>query len=731
MMKKSIFLYAQISGVCLAQISAGDVIAIDFGSVTAATANYNEIDGTGTQSVTDLIRFSDGSATGVGFTISGITNSTSNPNRSLQGEVPASSDPTIFQDFVLSNSGGSVLSMSFSGLSDTLEFGVFGGAALNLPTIESTWGVDGQTVTKLSEDGTNTYTYHSFDNVQTDGSGGLDISLSLAEESATANAVLLAELTLTAYSIDSTDLASANADALAAVTSEANALALANLQTDVDEAAQGVVIQNVETLISANDATFQNLETVEEYLAAVNAVNGSGVDLTTYLSSVELLSVNDMDLTDAITTAEAEAVAAYLVHESRVSVESSDITVDEDTIKAAVDTSAISVEAFTIDDVTLTDETSAIPLADLTTDQIAALDALGRFDSDGTLFEGVMPLSATQTLNTTSLSNIVGGVESVNSVTNLAFNGAHHRNLDSRLFDSETLEWATIDYEQQDGSTRQFYELGVGSRLGTESYAFGVSLGVSDQNSDIITSTGTGEIETRGFVVNTELNKSFLKEKLVVSGLFSFGVGSGSYNRDSSLSVTGGNGTIQYASITSDGTTLTSVPLYSLPSSFTLDESYSADLDSSYSAMRLRADYLLFENQDIALTPRVSYSTHQSSFDGYTEEGGIFPNTVSGYDVTNETLRLGADLDWFVTNKLDVRFFVEGIRNTVSGYDIEASNQFETVQLRVDELEDSYSRLGVELGWQFEGGLYGQFLFARTSQEVAKELFSINLSSEF
>ena len=92
---------------------------------------------------------------------------------------------------------------------------------------------------------------------------------------------------------------------------------------------------------------------------------------------------------------------------------------------------------------------------------------------------------------------------------------------------------------------------------------------------------------------------------------------------------------------------------------------------------------------------------------------------------------MGADFDWFMTDKFDVRFFAEGVRHTVSSYDIEASNQFESIQLSVDEFEDSYTRLGMELGWKFEGGLYGQFLVSRTSQEISTELFSINLSTEF
>ena len=729
-MKKPFLLCACVCGISSAQFSAGDTIAIDFGNIAPGTEYFNQVNATGTVTIADLLRLSDGTSTGASFTISGITGSNDGNGLNSQGVAPASTDATVYGDQVFSfvRNGQSLLSMSFSGLDDNLEFNVFGGGNRLASNVDSTWEVDGQIVTKTVGGDGYTNTYHSFDNVQTDGAG--EVMISLYEAEGTGVAVVISELTLTAYSIDATDIANANSDALESVTTAANALALAQLEEDAITASQAGGLSAVEAAITGGNTSFQNLETVEEYVAAVNASSGV-VDLADFVSNAELLTVADMDLTDDKVAATEEAATTYSVYESRIVVVDSDIVVDEASVRAAVDVSSITVEEFTEDDVTLTDATFAVTLEELSSEQIAELNSLGRIDADGALIDGVVPDSTTQTLNSASLSNMVGGLQSANSVTNLAFNGAHHRNLDSRLFESETLEWATIDYEQQDSTTRQFYELGIGSRLGTESYAFGLSLGISDQSSEIISSKGMGEIDVRGFVVNTELNKSFLREKLVVSGLFSFGVGSGSYNRDSSLSVTGGNGSLQYASITSDGITLTSVPLYSLPSSFILDESYSADLNSQYSAMRLRVDYRLFENRDFAFTPRVSYSSHQSSYDGYTEEGGVIPNTISDYEVTNETLRMGADFDWFMTDKFDVRFFAEGVRHTVSSYDIEASNQFESIQLSVDEFEDSYTRLGMELGWKFEGGLYGQFLVSRTSQEISTDLFSINLSAEF
>ena len=140
------------SSIANAAIVLTDTIAIDFGATATGTANYN-VSGHSVTTVADLVRLSDGAATGVGFTLAG--SSQDNINNVASDTLGNTSDTTIYEDGTLANNRNGAsgnptsLTLTFSGLDDTLAYDLIGGLARadtqnSIGNWTSEWSADGQ-----------------------------------------------------------------------------------------------------------------------------------------------------------------------------------------------------------------------------------------------------------------------------------------------------------------------------------------------------------------------------------------------------------------------------------------------------------------------------------------------------------------------------------------------------------------------------------------------------------
>ena len=156
----------------------GDAFAIDFGDVApdSSTIFTHAAGARGT--------LSDINGTGVGFswdadvsTATGIFyNSDSADSMDLPGIIGY--DDTVLTDWIgeYDSSGPASLVLSFSGLDDSLEYSlVIGHGFVNNGTVtDTTYTVDGQSLTNVHDDGANAFV--SFTGLYTDGSGNLVIT---------------------------------------------------------------------------------------------------------------------------------------------------------------------------------------------------------------------------------------------------------------------------------------------------------------------------------------------------------------------------------------------------------------------------------------------------------------------------------------------------------------------------------------------------------------------------
>lgn len=121
-----------------AQIIAGDVIAIDFGTTAPTVDNWNQLF-TGSTSIADAERLSDGALTGVGV---GFTTISAEPFDGVSGDDPTplfanlSTDDSIDVDWTGGNDPGNAsaavvgddtVTVTFTGLDDSLTYIIAGG----------------------------------------------------------------------------------------------------------------------------------------------------------------------------------------------------------------------------------------------------------------------------------------------------------------------------------------------------------------------------------------------------------------------------------------------------------------------------------------------------------------------------------------------------------------------------------------------------------------------------
>ncbi|MDF7825971.1 sulfatase-like hydrolase/transferase [Pontiellaceae bacterium B12227] len=129
-----------------AAMIGGDVIAIDFGAIAPAEANWNQIS-TSTLSISDLQRLSDGALTGVGVTVTLTETNGDYVNNVAPGAGQGSTDASIYNDHLAANnlSGSDLITVTYAGLDDSLSYTLTGGMARsgNTTPFEQTYTVGG------------------------------------------------------------------------------------------------------------------------------------------------------------------------------------------------------------------------------------------------------------------------------------------------------------------------------------------------------------------------------------------------------------------------------------------------------------------------------------------------------------------------------------------------------------------------------------------------------------
>ncbi|MGD9419096.1 MAG: hypothetical protein Q7R22_009145 [Verrucomicrobiota bacterium JB025] len=188
-------------GSAKAQVQLGDVLRIDFGNTAPGTANWNQYNSTTGASVA-LNRFSDGAATGVSIA---VTNTASIGNFGNHvASVGGSTDATVFADHIAGNSTSEsdVLTITISGLDDTLGYDLAGGftrtggVSAGSTQWGNIWDVDGDIrVNAPSATEDIIEAFETFSGVATTSPGVIEFTIA---ENTGSTIVSIAELTITA-----------------------------------------------------------------------------------------------------------------------------------------------------------------------------------------------------------------------------------------------------------------------------------------------------------------------------------------------------------------------------------------------------------------------------------------------------------------------------------------------------------------------------------------------------
>jgi hypothetical protein len=117
-----------------ATIAFGDSIFVDFGEDTSTGYENNISSSLGALSIADAIRFSDGAATGVGITATktGGAWTEANTNEGTGPNALNTTDASVFADALgINNGSGATMSITFTGLIDSLTYDLTGGVNAN------------------------------------------------------------------------------------------------------------------------------------------------------------------------------------------------------------------------------------------------------------------------------------------------------------------------------------------------------------------------------------------------------------------------------------------------------------------------------------------------------------------------------------------------------------------------------------------------------------------------
>jgi len=190
-----------------AQIVVGDVLVVDIGKVNTVSdtfetpGNWNNLaktQSTGTPApLTDLIRFSDGAATGVGFAIAdqgpggnavgigGIVVDSAPANFTTPGFAGSGAIPqTAWEDVALFSNDNSTNTFTFSNLDNSLKYNLSWISRIPSGNTRNTltWSISGGQGSVAINPENNT-TIYSFSDLSTDGSGNLFVSIAVGSAS--------------------------------------------------------------------------------------------------------------------------------------------------------------------------------------------------------------------------------------------------------------------------------------------------------------------------------------------------------------------------------------------------------------------------------------------------------------------------------------------------------------------------------------------------------------------
>ncbi|MGE9269231.1 MAG: sulfatase-like hydrolase/transferase, partial [Verrucomicrobiales bacterium] len=170
----------------------GNEISIDFGANAPISTNWNPFSMTSSSTtVSNLVRRSDGAATPVGITVTGISG---NGLNHLQGA--GSADSSIYFDhiFAQNEDPDDTLTVTIFGLDDAQTYDLFGGFRRDLNRFEHVWTLGGEVRTN-NYDGAVVDGYESFTGLSP--SGG-EITFTISDLDTADDWASIAELTITA-----------------------------------------------------------------------------------------------------------------------------------------------------------------------------------------------------------------------------------------------------------------------------------------------------------------------------------------------------------------------------------------------------------------------------------------------------------------------------------------------------------------------------------------------------
>jgi len=128
-----------------AAFTTGDSIFVDFGH-TAFTGHENTISSSlSALSIADAIRFSDGATTGVGIAVakSGGTWTEANTSAGTGPNALNTTDASVYSDALgINNGAGSTMSITFTGLNDSLTYDLTGGVS-SVSNYKTGWTIAG------------------------------------------------------------------------------------------------------------------------------------------------------------------------------------------------------------------------------------------------------------------------------------------------------------------------------------------------------------------------------------------------------------------------------------------------------------------------------------------------------------------------------------------------------------------------------------------------------------
>lgn len=330
------------------------------------------------------------------------------------------------------------------------------------------------------------------------------------------------------------------------------------------------------------------------------------------------------------------------------------------------------------------------------TDFVAMTHNLNLGPGDNLINFGIPPLDPVDLI---SLQQAFRVQDLIPQLTNVTLNGAHHRLLmDSAPGKDGWHMWATGDYANfnEINATQSVSELGFSKSLYEDSIRLGLGLGytVADQDAPF----GGGSKIDGDFLV-FDGNYRIPNSKFIFSSLFYYG---------------------SFEAETSRG--------YLLGGAKSIGET---DVESM--AARLRVDWKdAYKCMDVSITPRLSYTYADTSADAYAETGGATPANFAEQNSKDHEFRLGADLDYALTEKTQLRTMIEVVYRATDGDNLIGNAGATAFNLENEDLNDTWGRLGFELLHQFNDSINAHVsVFGSTEGQDATLSTAIGVNLSF